>query len=52
MHQILAMAEKHEAVWYPPLLCLFHTGMRRGEMIGLRWSSVDFAGRRISIISS
>ena len=52
MHQILAIAEKHEAVWYPPLLCLFHTGMRRGEMIGLRWSSVDFTRRRISIISS
>jgi len=52
MHQILALAEKHEPAWYPPLLCLFHTGMRRGEIIGVKWSSVDFTRRRISIISS
>lgn len=52
MHKILELAEEHEPDWYPPLLCLFHTGMRRGEMIGLKWSSVDFARRRISIISS
>jgi integrase len=36
MHEILELAEEHGPAWYPPLLCRFHTGMRRGEMIRLK----------------
>jgi integrase len=29
------------------LLCAITTGMRRGELLGLKWGDVDWAGRRI-----
>lgn len=30
-----------------PLLCAVTTGMRRGELLGLKWGDVDWSGRRI-----
>ncbi len=47
---LLALAEEREPRIFAPLLCLLHTGMRRGEMLGLRWSEVDFTRGRISIV--
>ncbi len=34
---------------YPALHLAAHTGMRRGEVVGLKWSDLDPAGRRLSI---
>lgn len=34
---------------YIPLLLLYHTGMRLGEMLGLSWSDIDFAAKRINL---
>lgn len=34
---------------YPALRLAAYTGMRRGELLGLRWSDVDLVGGRISV---
>ncbi len=34
---------------HAPVLLALGTGMRRGEILGLRWSDIDFAGRRLSV---
>lgn len=34
---------------YIPLLLLYHTGMRLGEVIGLAWDDIDFAARKINL---
>lgn len=34
---------------YIPLMLLYHTGMRVGEVLGLCWSDVDFAAKRINL---
>jgi integrase len=33
--------------WGTLLLCAVTTGMRRGELVGLRWGDVDWNGRRL-----
>lgn len=33
-----------------PLLLLYHTGMRQGEMVGLSWDDVDLEHKTISIV--
>lgn len=35
--------------WYPVLLLEWGTGMRRGELVGLRWSDIDFTRKTVSI---
>ena len=34
---------------YPLILTAFRTGMRQGELLGLRWECVDFAKREIRV---
>src|SRR6202022_1714658 len=34
---------------YPALHLAAFTGMRRGEVVGLKWSDLDTSGRRLSI---
>lgn len=34
---------------YIPLLLLYHTGMRIGEVLGLSWADVDFAKKKINV---
>lgn len=34
---------------YIPILLFYHTGMRIGEAVGLRWSNIDFASKTITI---
>ncbi|MCX4699004.1 site-specific integrase [Streptomyces sp. NBC_01373] len=43
----LEAARNHK--WYPAFLLVAHYGLRRGEVIGLRWSDIDFSGRLIHI---
>ena len=35
--------------FYMPLLLLYHTGMRLGEVLGLAWSDVDFVAKKINV---
>ena len=35
--------------YYIPLLLLYHTGMRLGELLGLTWSDIDFAAKQINL---
>lgn len=34
---------------YIPLLLLYHTGMRPGEVLGLSWADIDFTEKRINV---
>ena len=46
-----ALLEKYpfKTPYYIPLLLLYHTGMRIGEVLGLSWSDIDFAKKRITL---
>jgi integrase len=35
--------------FFPHVILLILTGMRRGELFGLRWSSIDFEGRQLLV---
>jgi len=46
---LLAVAEEFEPRFYPVLYCLLATGIRRGELLGLRWEDIDFENSSIVI---
>ena len=46
---ILAALEKEPLKWKVIVHMLMITGARRGEILGLKWRAVDFAGNRIHI---
>lgn len=50
LHQFLAAAATQRL--YPALHLAAHTGMRRGEVVGLKWSDLDTARSRLSISRS
>ncbi|MEX2252631.1 MAG: tyrosine-type recombinase/integrase, partial [Thermoleophilaceae bacterium] len=41
----LVADNRHHAAWFVSS----HTGMRRGEILGLRWSDLDLDGRKLSV---
>lgn len=45
------LLEKHpfNTTYHIPIILLFHTGMRIGEVMGLSWSDVDFEKNTISL---
>jgi integrase len=45
----LEIAHEHERRFHPPLATLFYAGLRRGELLGLKWEDVDFERRRLHI---
>lgn len=45
-------SEYHRSVSYMAVLLALETGMRRGEIFGLQWSSVDFAQNTIFVKKS
>jgi integrase len=47
--KLLRLVRKDEPRYYPLILTLLHTGCRRGEALGMKWSDVDFKRRRIAI---
>jgi integrase len=44
----LGYARSHRL--YPALHLAAHTGMRRGEVVGLKWSDLDVAAKRVSVV--
>ena len=50
LHQFLTAASSQRL--YPALHLAAHTGMRRGEVVGLKWSDLDIARSRLSISRS
>jgi integrase len=46
---LLDVAREHEPRFYPALLFLLSTGVRRGEVLGLKWEDVDFERCRVTI---
>lgn len=49
---ILAALEHEPLKWKVITHLLLITGCRRGEVLGLRWSAVDFAGNRLHICNN
>ncbi len=47
--ELLGIVHAKEPRWYPLVLTLLHTGCRRGEVLGMQWSDVDFRRKRITI---
>ena len=49
--QFNSLLEKYPfgSPFYMPLMLLYHTGMRLGEVLGLSWSDIDFAAKRINL---
>jgi integrase len=46
--RFLDQARSHRL--YPALHLAAHTGMRRGEVVGLKWSDLDVAAKRVSVV--
>lgn len=51
LEQFRALLEKNPfgTQYYMPLMILYHTGMRIGEVLGLSWEDIDFEQRRINV---
>ena len=49
IQKVLAAAEKKDWDLYVMIFLLVMTGMRRGELLGLDWKSVDFSQKKLSI---
>jgi integrase len=45
----LRWAKESRPEWYPMWHVLFATGVRRGELVGLRWSDVDLARQTLTV---
>jgi integrase len=45
----LTWAHAHRPALYPVWLLLAMTGMRRGDVVGLRWGDIGFAARTVAI---
>ncbi len=45
----LETCQKNFPEHYPCFLCAFRTGMRLGELLGLRWDDIDWNGRFIEV---
>jgi integrase len=46
---LLDLAGEHEPRLYACLAVLLSTGLRRGELLGLKWEDVDFESRRLHV---
>lgn len=48
----LAAAEHSESEWHPLFYTALATGMRQGELIGLKWTAIDFERRVIRVLNN
>ncbi len=49
LRAFLAYAKEHEPAFYVPLFVMACTGLRVGELLGLKWDDVDVGGKHIMI---
>lgn len=49
VRHVLATCRSAYPDWYPFLLTAFRTGLRLGELLGLAWDDIDFAGHAIEV---
>lgn len=47
--QVLELLDKEDIKWKTAMYLLIFSGMRRGELMGLEWSDIDFENRVIHI---
>ena len=45
----LEVCQRDFSEYYPFFLCTFRTGMRLGELLGLRWSDIDWHGQFLEV---
>lgn len=50
--RLLAYAREQVPELFPMLATALHTGMRKGELFGLRWRDLDLESRRLDIVHS
>ena len=50
--KLLAHAEEHAPDLYPMIAAAIYTGMRKGELFGLRWRDLDLDARRLTVARS
>ena len=48
--QLLCSAQAHGAPYYELIYTAIYTGMRRGELLGLRWRDVDLDMATLSVV--
>lgn len=46
---LLRIAKSRFPALYPVILCAVRTGMRQGELVGLKWGDIDFHGGFIEV---
>jgi integrase len=47
--ELLLRAAKESSMYYPVIFTATHTGMRRSELLGLRWKDVDFENKTLYV---
>ncbi len=52
MAEYLAAANREGPTWGTIALCALHTGLRRGEILALKWQDVDLNNRTITVRNS
>jgi integrase len=52
IQRFLHVAKLDSPIYYICFLLAIHTGMRKGEVLGLRWQDIDFEQKRLSVNQS
>jgi integrase len=50
LQRFLSFAKLENIIYYTAFLTAAYTGMRRGELLGLKWEDIDFEKSTISIV--
>ena len=43
------LRENYYSTYYIPFLIMYHTGLRRGEVLGLMWENIDFENKVLKV---
>ncbi len=47
--ELMGAAEATDSVWGDAVILAVHTGLRQGELLGLRWEDIDLEARRVTV---